>query len=97
MLLYPRDFQGKNSGVGSLLGESSQPREQTGSVALQADSLPSEPPNLASGYLAGFKIFSLKILLVRTLVVNSRRPLRKQMALLTAGWYLVQQVQLPVE
>lgn len=43
MLLSPQDFQGKNTRVGSLLGESSQPREQTGSAALQADSLPSEP------------------------------------------------------
>ena len=45
-LLCPQDSPGKNTGVGShsLLQEYSQPRYWPQSPALQADSLPSEPP-----------------------------------------------------
>ena len=43
--LCPWDSPGKNTGVGShfFSSGSSQPRDGTGSPALQADSLPSEP------------------------------------------------------
>ena len=50
-LLFPWDSPGKNTGVGShslFPGDLSDPGTEPGSSTLQADSVPSEPPDEAS-------------------------------------------------